>query len=268
MPLSSHRYIYLQREPDKQESIESQLSAQPLFNSLSAAEIEQLAVTARNVRVKKGQVLFRKGDACHGFHVIVSGKVKLLFNSPGGTEKVIEILTAGQTFGESVMFMEQPYPLDAQALNDSKLIYLTRSAVLQALESNPVLARKLINSLSTSLYQFLKNQEFTGNRASKQRLADYILRQINPGDADNTFPVIILPASKGTIASHLGITPEYFSRILHELAENELIAIRGKRIIILDRMAIQELRDGGNEKYFPHLDRESIFLSHKTLARH
>lgn len=267
MPLSSHRYVCRQREADKPVSIAAQLSAQPLFNTLSTTEIEQLAATARNIRVKKGEVLFRKGDPCHGFHVIVSGKIKLLFNSPGGTEKVVEILTAGQTFGESVMFMEQPYPLDAQALNESRLIYVTRSAVLQALESNPVLARKLINSLSTSLYQFFKNQEFTGNRASKQRFADYILRQIDPGDTDKIFPVVILPASKGTIASHLGISPEHFSRILHELAESELIAVRGKRIVILDMTLIQELRDGGDEKCFRPLARKSIFVSHEMLAR-
>lgn len=268
MPPSSHRYVCRQREADKPVSIAAQLSAQPLFNILSTTEIEQLAATARNIRVKKGEVLFHKGDPCHGFYVIVSGKIKLLFNSPGGTEKVVEILTAGQTFGESVMFMEQPYPLDAQALNESRLIYVTRGAVLQALESNPVLARKLINNLSTSLYQFFKNQEFTGNRASKQRFADYILRQIDPGDADEMFPVVILPASKGTIASHLGITPEHFSRILHELAESELIAVRGKRIAILDMTLIQELRDGGDEKCFMPLVRKSISVSHEMLARY
>lgn len=268
MPISSHRYVCRPREADKPVSIAAQLSAQPLFDTLSAAEIDQLAATARTVRVKKGEVLFHKGDPCHGFHVIVSGKVKLLFNSPGGTEKVVEILTAGQTFGESAMFMEQPYPLDAQALNESRLIYVTRSAVLQVLESNPALARKLINSLSTSLNQFFKNQEFTGNRASKQRIADYILRQINPADADKIFPVIVLPVSKGTIASHLGITPEHFSRILHELAESELIAVRGKRIVILDMTLIQELRDGGDEKCFMQPDRKPIFLSHEMLAHH
>ncbi len=262
------RYVCRKREADKPVNIAAQLATQPLFNTLSPAEIEQLAATARNIRAKKGEAVFHKGDPCHGFHVIVSGKVKLLFNSLGGTEKVVEILTTGQTFGESMMFMEQPYPLDAQALSDTRLIYVTRAAVLQALESNPQLARKLIDSLSTSLYQFFTKQEFTGNRASKQRIADYILRQINPGDSDNIFPVVTLPASKGTIASHLGITAEHFSRVLHELAESELIAVRGKRIVVLDLALFQELRDGGDEKCFMQLGRKSIFSSHETIARH
>lgn len=238
------RYACARVDPAIPDGIVTQLAALPLFSPLSALELERIAASARNLQVGKGEILFHKGDPCHGFYLIVSGKVKLLFNSLGGSEKVIEILMPGQSFGESVMFMDQPYPLSAQALSDASFIYITKTSVLQALESNPLLARQLISSLSSSLHQLFQHQEFSGMRSGKQRIVDYILRQMTPAAALTPVPVVILPASKGTIASHLGITAEHFSRILHELVDNELITVYGKKIEILDLEQLQEILDG------------------------
>lgn len=232
------------QESSLQVSIESLLAKLPLFSSLSEGEIAILAKPARKIHAEKGKIIFHKGDSCHGFYLIVSGKVKLVINSAFGNEKVVEILMPGQTFGEAVMFVDEPYPLSAQVLADALFVYVTKQSVLQALESTPSLARKLITSLSVSLQQLVQNQEFNSLRSGKQRVLDYLLRQITPEDAGNPHPTIILPASKGTIASHLGITAEHFSRVLHELIESELLKVRGKRIEIANVRQVRELLDG------------------------
>jgi CRP-like cAMP-binding protein len=43
-----------------------------------------------------------------------------------------------------------------------------------------------------------------------------------------------LPASKATIASRLSLSPEQFSRVLHELGSAQLITIDLRAIQILD----------------------------------
>jgi CRP-like cAMP-binding protein len=55
----------------------------------------------------------------------------------------------------------------------------------------------------------------------------------NPDQMPNT-ATICLPASKATIASRLSLTPEYFSRVLHELESAQLITIDRREIQILD----------------------------------
>jgi len=45
---------------------------------------------------------------------------------------------------------------------------------------------------------------------------------------------VSLPVSKATIASRLSLTPEYFSRVLHELEAEGLIEIDKRDICILD----------------------------------
>ena len=46
--------------------------------------------------------------------------------------------------------------------------------------------------------------------------------------------MVSLPVSKSTVASRLSLTPEYFSRVLHELESAGLIEIEKRDIRILD----------------------------------
>jgi CRP-like cAMP-binding protein len=53
---------------------------------------------------------------------------------------------------------------------------------------------------------------------------------------------VSLPVSKATIASRLSLTPEYFSKVLHELEAEGLIEIDKRDIRIID---VQRLSDYG-----------------------
>src|SRR5574343_1933881 len=88
-------------------NIEALLTHIPLFNSLAPEEIARIARGTREIHVSKGDILFHKGDLCTGFHLLVYGQMKLAFTSQQGSEKVVEILTQGQSFGEAIMFMDK-----------------------------------------------------------------------------------------------------------------------------------------------------------------
>jgi len=45
---------------------------------------------------------------------------------------------------------------------------------------------------------------------------------------------VTLPAAKAEIASQLNLTPEHFSRILHELAQAGLLQVQGRHITVPD----------------------------------
>jgi CRP-like cAMP-binding protein len=68
-----------------------------------------------------------------------------------------------------------------------------------------------------------------------QRLIGFLLRDVDAStsQAPNT-ATVSLPASKATIASRLSLTPEYFSRVLHELESAQLVTIDRRDIHILN----------------------------------
>lgn len=217
-----------------QADIEKLLSRLPLFNSLQAAEIARIAAGARELRVAKGEILFHKGDACNGFHLIVGGRIKLAFISPQGMEKVVEILNAGESFGEAFMFMEKPYAVFAQALTDSHLLHVASGVLFSEIERQPQLARKMIAGLSMRLHQLVHDVESYSLRSGRERIIGYLLRDMPELAPDQIAVTIDLPTSKGTIASRLNLTQEHFSRMLHELSEEGLISVEGRKIHIPD----------------------------------
>ena len=83
-------------------SLESHLAHLPLFAGMSASDIEHIASCSKLIHAEKGDVLFRAGDACTGFHLLVFGQVKLAFTSSQGNEKIVEIIQQGQSFGEAI----------------------------------------------------------------------------------------------------------------------------------------------------------------------
>ena len=225
--------------PQPQIKIESFLANLPLFRELGAQEMERIAAGARTVHAARGDTLFRKGDPSNGFYTVVFGQIKLAFNAANGAEKVVELLGPNQTFGEAVMFMERPYPVYAQALADSMLLHVSKTVVFDEIERDPRFARKMIGGLSRRLHGLVTDLEAYTLHSGTQRVLGYLLRGMPEGDSEETSAEISLSTSKSILASRLNLTPEHFSRILHDLTEAGLIRVEGRSIRILDREALR-----------------------------
>lgn len=205
------------------------LSRLPLFNELEPAELAYIAQHTAELHVPRGETIFRRGDPCTGFHTVVYGRIKLAFTSPHGSEKVVEIIGPGHSFGEAVMFMDKPYVVSAQALADSMLLHVSKPAVLEEIERTPHFARKMLAGLSRRLHGIICDVEAYSLNSGTQRVIGYLLKE-----AQQDGEQVMLHVSKAVVASRLNLTPEHFSRILHDLIEQQLIEVHGRDITILD----------------------------------
>jgi CRP-like cAMP-binding protein len=228
--------------PPSGPSAETFIASLPLFKELSEAQRNRIAERTRQLRVSRGEVLFRRGDPAAGTYIVVYGQVKLSFVSSTGVEKVIEILNQGQSFGEAVMFLEAPHVVSAQALADSLLLLIPKEAVFDGIDRDPGFARRMLAGLSRRLHQLVADVESYSTRSGTERLIGFLLRDCGmdpPRDSCSADlpagPVDIeLPVAKGVIASRLNLTQEHLSRILHDLSALGLIEVHGRRIRVLD----------------------------------
>ena len=229
------------------------LAALPLFQEMTSAELQRLATGCRLRRFARGDTVFRVGTPCEEFHVTVSGQVKLYALSPAGQEKIIELAGPGITFAEALMFTDKPYIVNAQALADSLLLSVGKSAVVREIESDPRFAMRMLAGISRRLHGLVHDVQAYSLHNGMQRVIGYLLNSL-PEDVEDaaalalastgcgTRPTsltvrtldISLPVSKATIASRLSITPEYFSRVLHDLEAEGLIRMDKRDIHIPD----------------------------------
>jgi CRP-like cAMP-binding protein len=211
------------------------LSMQPLFQEMDALELDRLAQGCTLHRFARGEMVFRVGEPCNAFHVAVTGQVKLYVVSPAGAEKVIEIIGPGQSFAEALMFTGRPYILNAQALADSLVLSIGKATVVGEIEREPRFAMRMLAGISRRMHGLIHDVESYALHSGIQRVIGYLLRdQVAEDCVSGEVLTVSLPVSKATIASRLSLTPEYFSRVLHELEAAGLVRIDRREVHILD----------------------------------
>jgi len=217
------------------------LSVLPLFSDLNEQEVARIAEGCHLRRYERGEVVFRMGEACNAFQVVVTGQVKLFVVSPTGVEKVIDIIGAGGSFAEALMFLGKPCMVNAQTLADSLLLTVHRHTVMEELQHDWRFAARMIAGLSRRLHGLVRDVQAYALQTGVQRVIGYLLSnqddQPRAEGAAAGAPAVLtvtLPVSKATLASRLSLTPEYFSRVLRELEDARLIEVDRRDIRILD----------------------------------
>ncbi len=218
-------------------SLDELLRHHHLFSALDEGQLAAVAAASRLQHLSDGDLLFSQGQAADRFYLVRHGQVKLFRLAPDGQEKVIEVVSPGQSFAEAVMFMQgERYPVAAQALGSAEVLAVESRAFLGVLRSSSESCLRLLAGLSVRLHERLKEIETVTLQNATLRLANYLL---NLGEQQGE--QITLPAAKHIIASQLAIQPETLSRILGNLASNGIIRVKGLAITILDRTRLRSI---------------------------
>ncbi len=203
----------------------------PFFKHLSTENQERLMSHSHEQQCQAGELLIRQGQPAERFFLVLKGRVKLYRISADGQEKVVEIIQAGQTFAEAVMFMQRSeYPVCAETLETVQLVSFPNRLMLTLLQENPQACLHLLGHMSMRLHQRLGELETLTLQNATQRFALYLIQQLE--DRAQETVDIELPLPKRLIAARLSMQPETLSRIMARLNQEGLIEMRGRNIHI------------------------------------
>ena len=209
-----------------------------LLSGLTEEQLQRVASRAIRLRLGEGCMLFTQGDPADRFFLVRKGKVRLFRLSPEGAEKVIEIVAAGQTFAEALMFLNAPrYPVCAAALCPAELIALDAKDFAQMLRESIDTCFVLLGVLSQRLRRLIGEIDNLTLHTATSRMARYLLAKL-PKKTDR---VLVLDVRKGVLASRLSIKPETFSRVEKSLSDRGIIQVQGSRVTVLDRPALEDI---------------------------
>ncbi len=226
-------------EPSKERL--NELRTAYLFAAVPEEALRVLLASTRDVTLPAGEILFTQGQHAESFYFVRTGIIKLFRVSPEGGEKIIEIVRAGQTFAEAVMFLgnEGRYPVNSQALQDSQLLAFAHQPFRELLASSVDICLGMLASMSRRLHMLVNQIESLTLQNATDRLVTYLLAQIPRGV--QTSPEIVLTTPKSAIAAHLAIQPETLSRLLKRLSDDGLIGVHGNHITLCDADALYAL---------------------------
>jgi CRP-like cAMP-binding protein len=215
------------------------LAQVPMFRDLAPEPLRFLAGGCQLRTAERGRVVCRKGHDLDGLYHLIEGRVKLAVLSEDGAERVLDIVLPGSSFGEAAAFDDQPLAIYAEALADCQLLFLSRNRLREAIDRWSAVAHSVLRALASRVHRLTEDLEACCLHSASRRVADFLLREAHSNAATQGAPEVVLPAAKSVIASSLHLTPETFSRELHGLARDGVIAIQSRRIRILSKDRLQ-----------------------------
>ncbi len=206
----------------------------PFFSELNTSELKEFIRTSKLLNFRKGDIIFLEGEPYRGFYIVIKGTVRIYKSSPEGKELTLHIIEPFDSFAEIPLFISEIpekskfYPANAQAIENSVLIFIPKEEFLKIIDKNPKICLKMLHGFAKKLINLNQQIENLTLKEVTQRLAEYLYNEYK-NRGTNEFK---LNLSRVILATYLGTIPETISRALRKLQDSGSIQIYGKKIII------------------------------------
>ena len=187
-----------------------------------------------------GAVLLRRGECSEQVLHLERGRVMLGLLEQGGLHHQLGVVEGPFWLEASSALLGLPHAVDAVAETGVRLQRVALADFRHHIERLPEPSRSLLADLARAQRQ---QTEMAISRLAKDadaRCAEWLMQHAERDPATNRWQVS-LHERKRSIAAHLGIAPETFSRILRQLRERELISGRGRVLQLTNPDALRTL---------------------------
>jgi CRP/FNR family transcriptional regulator len=220
-------------------TVEEIAAACPPLRALLAAMEEparhRLQREARPMRMPAGTVLFRPGEACSQYLIVIDGAVRVDMASDTGREILLYRVGPGQTcvLTTLALISGAPYEAEGKAETEVRALTLPAAAFDELLVESAAFRRFVFTAFAmriTDLMHLLRQIAFA---RLNQRLAAFLLHHADPEGA--------LRLTHQDIAAELGASREAVSRLLKAFEQQGLVALSRARIRLLDVAAMRKM---------------------------
>ncbi len=193
-----------------------------------------------NIIYRPGDYIYRQGEVCKHLFVIKTGAVKSQIGSIDGIDQIIGFHFSTEVLGFDGLDCNK-YVSSVIVLENSIVCAFPRQLVEMFCAVSPDFQRDLIARLSREItheHQFLM---LINKNTAEQRVALFLLDlSIRLGGREVVKIDIILCMSRADIANYLGLVPETISRILSRFELKGVIAVRKKKLKIINMKMLNE----------------------------
>ncbi|WP_445430775.1 Crp/Fnr family transcriptional regulator [Chryseobacterium indoltheticum] len=178
-----------------------------------------------------GDYIFRENSIPKFYYKLITGNVKLNNYNSDGKEFIQNILSNEDAIGESMLFTEKVYPINAVALNKCTVIRVCKITLFSYLHIHPELYLDICKSIANRLYRkFVHMQKISSHNAA-ERLKEIIEMLKNEQDYHEPFTYEI-PLTRMQLASLTGLCLETTIRTIKKMERDNILQIKNRKILI------------------------------------
>ena len=222
----------------------SVLRKHPIFSDLALDALDQLCRYAQPTSLKRGATLFAKGDPGHSLYAVISGTVKISVSSPDGRNAILNLIGAGEVFGEMSVLDGRVRSADATANTNCEILVIDRRDFLPFVHSQPALAMKFIELLCERLRWTSDQVEQIILQDLPGRLASALLGLTEKRKLESANRTIAITQQE--ISEMVGMTRESINKQLRAWAARDWLRLEHGAIVVLNADPLRELVEAGS----------------------
>jgi CRP-like cAMP-binding protein len=194
---------------------------------------------------RKGAFIYKDGARSHGLICLVTGKAKIFKEGVGGREQILRMVAPLEFMGYRSMFSNGPFTSSAVALEDSIVCIFEKDTFIKIVKKNADLAVKFMKILTEELgFSNIRTVSLT-QKHIRGRLAEslIILKDTYGLETDGKTIRVYLP--REDIAHLSNMTTSNAIRTLSNFEAEEIIALEGRKIMILNGSKLEKISEMG-----------------------
>lgn len=177
--------------------------------TLTGEEEELIASKLKYKKIKKKQFLYQEGDVHKNAVFVVKGCLRSYSLDKNGFEHILQFAPPGWWINDMYSFKtQQPGTLYIDAVDDSEFALLAKTDIDNLFETVPKLERffRLLaeNALATYQHRLIDNLALSAMERY-QIFCEF-------------YPSLIQCLPQKQVAAYIGVTPEFLSKMLHQVA--------------------------------------------------
>jgi CRP-like cAMP-binding protein len=204
------------------DAIKRILTSIPLFADLPPGDLDALSSASRSVSFKRGARIFEEGAVGDCCYVLTHGKARVVLAGRGGTEILLNILTAPALVGEIALLDKSTRSASLVAAEDCHLIRIPAQA-FEALRRNAMFEQRLVARVVITLRESDVRHRVS-SFPSINRIVWTLGRIARYGATREGAAIVIDKPAHHDLAEMAGCTRETVSRALQTLKRKKCLS--------------------------------------------
>jgi CRP-like cAMP-binding protein len=218
----------------------------PFFRHLSREAIAEINRLFEDRDVTAEHAVYFEGDPGENLYLVATGKIKLMRHASSGREVLLDILQAGEYFGQLSITSQQSYSETAIAQTNCCILQISAQNFEKVLNRYPDVTLKVLKAVGKRLEESQEIIKQLSVYSVEQRIAATLLRIAGKlGEQKQTRTLIQIPFSRQDLAAMTGMTVETVSRVMSRFSTEGLISTGRKWVAVNDLDGLEQLLKEG-----------------------
>jgi CRP-like cAMP-binding protein len=211
-----------------------------VFKNLNSEQLESVNFEKSCRLYKKGDIIYHEGNRTSGFYCISSGIIKVFKTGIEGREQIIRFVKKGDILGYRSLISKEAACSTAKVIEDAVMCFIPSEILFSLVKSNIDFAMEIMQRTAKELGESNKLLVDMAQKNVRERLASVLIMLAETFELDDN-KILQINLTREELANIVGTATESVIRLLSEFKQDDLIDLKGRKIIIKNLDELEEI---------------------------